>query len=345
MAKKKISKFLLTAMAALSAIGLCGCGQERADGKTEVELVSYKPEAVAAFEQIAQRFNATHDDIHLTVNSPNEAMIILKTRFVREDYPDIVGIGGDNNYSNFLDADLFMDISDFQGIAEVKPAYMDILKELEYIPMEGTYALPYMANAAGILYNRDLFTEHGWEVPQTWDGFLALCEEIQSSGIQPLYLGYKDTWTCLAPWNALAVGLADSDTCNQVNRGETTFEAAYRETAEKTRMLLQYAEPNPYAYSYNDACTAFARGEAAMYPIGSYAIPQIKSVNPDLNIGSFVFPANENEADNLLNSGIDLQFCVMKESENKEAVYEVLRFLYEDDTINLYLSDQGGVAC
>lgn len=345
MAKKKISKFLLTAMAALSAIGLCGCGQERADGKTEVELVSYKPEAVAAFEQIAQRFNATHDDIHLTVNSPNEAMTILKTRFVREDYPDIVGIGGDNNYSNFLDADLFMDISDFQGIAEVKPAYMDMLKELEYIPMEGTYALPYMANAAGILYNRDLFTEHGWEVPQTWDGFLALCEEIQSSGIQPLYLGYKDTWTCLAPWNALAVGLADSDTCNQVNRGETTFEAAYRETAEKTRMLLQYAEPNPYAYSYNDACTAFARGEAAMYPIGSYAIPQIKSVNPDLNIGSFVFPANENEADNLLNSGIDLQFCVMKESENKEAVYEVLRFLYEDDTINLYLSDQGGVAC
>lgn len=110
-------------------------------------------------------------------------------------------------------------------------------------------------------------------------------------------------------------------------------------------MLLDYAEPNPYAYSYNDACTAFARGETAMYPIGSYAIPQIKSVNPDMNIGSFVFPANENEADNLLNSGIDLQFCVMKESKNKEAVYEVLRFLYADETIQIYLDDQGGIAC
>ena len=38
---------------------------------------------------------------------------------------------------------------------------------------------------------------------------------------------------------------------------------------------------------------AFARGESAMYPIGSYAIPQIKSVNPDMNIGSFTFPAND----------------------------------------------------
>lgn len=346
MAKKKIAKIFLTAMtAALGAAGISGCGQERADGKVEVELVSYKPEAVAAFEQIARRFNETHDDIYLSVESPNEAMTILKTRFVREDYPDIVGIGGDSNYSNFLDAELFLDISDFEGIADVKPSYMDMLEELEFVPTEGNYALPYAANAAGILYNRDMFEEHGWEVPQTWTEFLALCGEIQSSGIQPLYLGYKDTWTCLAPWNALAVGLSDSDTCNQVNMGNTTFEAAYRETAEKIRVLLEYAEPNPYAYGYNDACTAFARGEAAMYTIGSYAIPQIRSVNPDMNIGSFVFPANENEADNILNSGIDLQFCVMKECRNKEAVYEVLRFLYEDETIQIYLDDQGGIAC
>lgn len=64
-------------------------------------MISYKPEAVAAFEKIEERFNETHDDIHLTIESPNEAVTILKTRFIREDYPDIVGIGGDMNYSNF----------------------------------------------------------------------------------------------------------------------------------------------------------------------------------------------------------------------------------------------------
>ena len=282
----------------------------------------------------------------LTIDSPNEAMTILKARFIREDYPDIVVIGGDMDYSNFLQMQVFLhDISDLDVLSETKSAYLDMDKQLEFIPQDGTYGLPYAANAAGILYNKDMFEQHGWETPETWNEFTALCEQIQSEGVQPLYFGFKDTWTCLAPWNALAVSLADPQLCSQVNNGTTTFTKAYDETAEKMKALLAYGEPNPMAYSYNDACTAFARGQSAMYTIGSYAISQIKSVNPDMNIGTFTFLANEKEADNVLNSGIDVQFCVMKSCENKEAAYEVLRFLYRDDTIRTYLSEQGGIAC
>ena len=346
MSKKGIVRNISLMFAAvLGTVNFGGCGEEASSDRVEVEMVCYKPEAVKAFEKIEARFNETHDDIHLTISSQNEAMTILKTRFIREDYPDIIGIGGDSNYSNFLDADLFLDISELEELEQVKKSYLQMDKELEFVPQEGAYALPYAANAAGVLYNKEMFQKYGWEIPETWEEFMTLCNEIQSCGIQPLYFGFKDTWTCLAPWNALAVGLADSDICSQVNREETTFKEAYRETAEKIKALLPYAEENPYAYSYNDACTAFARGESAMYPIGSYAIPQIKSVNPDMKIDSFVFPANDSEKENVLNSGIDLQFCVMKNTEQKEAVYEVLRFLYEDEVIQIYLEDQGGIAC
>ena len=347
MAKRNIFRGLAAVLAlGMCMTGLAGCGSEkRADGKTEIEVVSYKPEAVKAFEKIEKRFNETHDDIHLTISSPNEAMTILKTRFIREDYPDIIAIGGDINYSNFLDADLFEDISGLDEVQTVKQAYLDMDKELEFIPKDGTYALPYVANAAGILYNKDLFEENGWKVPDTWQEFTTLCDEIKQSGTLPLYLGFKDTWTCLAPWNALAVGLTDSDTCNQVNMGNTTFSDTYGPVAEKMRALLDYAEKNPYAYGYNDACTAFARGESAMYPIGSYAIPQIQSVNPDMDIDSFVTPASNDPSENKLNSGVDLQFCVMDDCENKEAAYEVLDFLLEDENIQTYLDDQKAVPC
>ena len=346
MKKRNAICSLILAGVSLSTLLLQGCGSSKtSDGKIEVELLQYKPEAVAAFEAMEERFNATHDNIHLTIESPNEAVTVLKTRLIREDYPDIIGIGGDINYSNFLDANLFMDISDFEGISDVKQAYLDMEKELELVPKDGTYALPYVANCAGILYNKDIFEEHGWSIPETWDEFTSLCEEIQSAGMTPLYFGFKDTWTCLAPWNALAVGLAEPGTCSEVNAGNTTFTDAYRGVAEKMKVLLDYAEPNPYAYSYNDACTAFARGESAMYAIGSYAVPQIQSVNPDINIDSFTFPANDKEEDNVLNSGVDLQFCVMKETKNKEAVYEVLKFLCEDETIQIYLDEQNAVPC
>ena len=347
MAKRNIFRGLAAVLAlGMCMTGLAGCGSEkRADGKTEIEVVSYKPEAVKAFEKIEKRFNETHDDIHLTISSPNEAMTILKTRFIREDYPDIIAIGGDSNYSNFLDADLFDDISNLDEVQTVKQAYLDMDKELEFIPKDGTYALPYAANAAGILYNKDLFEENGWKVPTTWQEFTTLCDEIKQSGTLPLYMGFKDTWTCLAPWNALAVGLTDSDTYSQVNMGNTTFSDTYGPVAEKMRALLDYAEKNPYAYGYNDACTAFARGESAMYPIGSYAVPQIQSVNPDMEIDSFVFPGSDKKEENTLNSGIDLQFCVTKECKNKEAAYEVLDFLLEDENVQDYLNEQNSVPC
>lgn len=324
---------------------LSGCGKEQTNGKVKIEVVQYKPEAVDVFEELEKKFNETHDNIELVIDSPNDAMTILKTRFIREDYPDIIGIGGDVNYSNFLDSDMLMDISDFDGLDDIKEAYLETDKELEYVPMDGVYAMPYMANAAGVLYNKDMFEEHGWTIPTTWDEFTVLCEKIEAEGIQPLYFGFKDSWTCLAPWNAIAVDLAPSDVCSEVNKGNTTFTDNYREVAEKEKALLAYAQDNPAAYGYNDACTAFAKGESAMFVIGSYAVPQIKSVNPDMNIDSFVFPASNNAEENVLNSGNDLQFSIMKNCEHKEEAYEVLRFFMEDENVQSYIDDQSAVPC
>ena len=346
MKKRKAMLGTLLVGVLLASTVLQGCGAKQDNsGKVEIELLQYKPEATKFFDKIAEEFNSTHDDIHLTISSPNDAMTILKTRLIREDYPDIVGIGGDMNYSYFVDSDILADVSDYEGLKKIKPAYVDILEGLEFVPTEGTFGVPYVANAAGVLYNREMFKEHGWEIPETWDEFMTLCEDIKAAGIQPLYFGFKDTWTCLAPWNALAVDLAPADVCKQVNRGETTFTEEYREISEKMLEMLAYGQDGPFAYGYNDACTAFANGESAMYTIGSYAVPQIKSVNPDMDIDSFVMPGCDDKDGNILNSGVDLQFCVTKECKNKEAAYEVLDFFLEHDSVQKYLDDQNAVPC
>lgn len=344
--KKRKMKYLKAAFCCTAVAMIAGgCGNASEDGKIQIEIVQYKPEAANYFSMVEKEFNETHDDIRLKISSPNDAMTILRTRFIREDYPDIIGIGGDINYSYFVDAQILSDVSDYQGLQNINQAYLDIDEALELVPTDGTYAVPYVANAAGVLYNRDMFAEHGWEIPQNWEEMISLCEEIKAEGILPFYFGFKDTWTCLAPWNAMAVDLAPADTAKQVNRGETTFSTEYREVSEKYLKLLNYGPDDPFAYGYNDACTAFARGESAMYPIGSYAAPQILSVNPDLNLDSFVMPACDNQEDNTLNSGIDLQFCVMADCPNKEAAYEVLDFLLADENIQKYIDAQTAIPC
>ena len=311
----------------------------------EIELVQYKPEAFRTFDLLAEKFNATHKNIHLKISSPNEPMTILKTRFIRDNYPDIIGIGGDMDFSNFQDAGLLADVSGYKGLEKIKPAYIDIINGLKFVPTPGVFGVPYMANAAGILYNKDIFDSHGWKIPETWSDFIKLCDDIKAAGILPMYFGFKDTWTTLAPWNALAVDLVRADVCQEVNLGNATFSKEYREVAEKIYSMLKYAEPGPFAYGYNDACTAFARGESAMYVIGNYAIPQILSVNPTMNIDSFVMPGREDPNAHTLNSGVDIMFCVMEACPNKDAAYEVIDFLLDPENIQSYVNDQNSVPC
>ena len=338
--------------AALSSLLFAGCTSETADGKVEVEIVSYKQEAKALFDQIQADFNASHDNIVLKIDSPADAVTIMKTRFVRENYPDVIGIGGDGDYANFVDSNILADVSDYEGLANVKQSYTDILKSVTYVPMDGIYGVPYVANAAGMLYNIDMFEEHGWQIPETWDELIDLCEEIKAEGeVAPFYLGYLDTWTILSPWNSITVNMVPSDLAREVNAGSAKFADYYGEPARRMRQMLQYSqtclpgEPGPFAASYNDACTSFANGKSAMYPCGSFAVPQIMTGNDAINVGMFAMPSADNPADRIVVSGVDLQWCVAETCPHKDEVFEVLSYLAEPENLQTYISDQRAIPC
>lgn len=349
MLTKPISRRSLLGLSAAGAASLMlgGCSETRSDGKTEVEFVSYKREAVSIFEGLMAEFNESNDHIYLNFTSPNDAVTIMKTRFVREDYPDVVAIGGDASYADFVDSNILADMTEYPGMAQVQQAYQDIMKSVTYVPMDGIYGVPYIANAAGMLYNKDMFAEKGWDIPETWDEFIALCEEIKAEGeVLPLYLGFLDTWTILSPWNSILVDLVPQDHIRKVNAGEAKFADYYREPAEKLHQLLQYGEEGPFAYSYEDACTAFARGQSAMFPCGSFAVPQILSANPDMNVGLFAMPAADDPEDRLVVSGVDLCWnMTVANEDHREQVYEVIDFLNEPDNLQTYCDDQKAIPC
>ena len=318
--------------AALSSLLFAGCTSETADGRVEVEIVSYKQEAKALFDQIQADFNASHDNIVLKIDSPADAVTIMKTRFVRENYPDVIGIGGDGDYANFVDSNILADVLGYEGLTNVKQSYTDILKSVTYVPMDGIYGVPYVANAAGMLYNIDMFEEHGWQIPETWDELIDLCEEIKAEGeVAPFYLGYLDTWTILSPWNSITVNMVPSDLAREVNAGSAKFADYYGEPARRMRQMLQYSqtclpgEPGPFAASYNDACTSFANGKSAMYPCGSFAVPQIMTGNDAINVGMFAMPSADNPADRIVVSGVDLQWCVAETCPHKDEVLRTCR--------------------
>ncbi len=117
MRRKRAAIVLGMSCILMASAVLQGCQQNPKSGKVEIELVQYKPEAVDIFGQLEKEFNETHDDIHLKISSPNDATTILKTRFIREDYPDIIGIHRHEPITNFRIVFLarISGITDFSG--------------------------------------------------------------------------------------------------------------------------------------------------------------------------------------------------------------------------------------
>ena len=88
MLKGKKLLFVLTMMTGFCL--LAGCGKNNKDGKTVIELVQYKPEATSYFEEVEERFNASHDDIELKISSPNKffPLLIVPAKFITDSFLD-----------------------------------------------------------------------------------------------------------------------------------------------------------------------------------------------------------------------------------------------------------------
>lgn len=50
----------------------------------------------------------------------------------------------------------------------------------------GVVSMPYQYNIEGFWYNKQIFEEQGIEIPTTWEDFLAVADQLQDAGIQPL---------------------------------------------------------------------------------------------------------------------------------------------------------------
>ncbi len=183
----KFKKLTKLGLALLMGVSLAGCSSS-SDQVTTIKVVSYKQEAANYFDQVEKEFNKTHADVKLDFESPNDAVTVMKTMFIRDDYPDIIGIGGENTYSNFVDAKILADVSDYPGIKKVKKSYITMLDQLEYVPTKGIYGVPYVANAAGILYNKDIFKKHGYKIPTNYKELIKLCKQMKKDGVQPMSL-------------------------------------------------------------------------------------------------------------------------------------------------------------
>lgn len=64
--------------------------------------------------------------------------------------------------------------------------------DINQVTLDGAvYMLPTSSAIMGLYYNKTMFAEHGWEVPQNFEEFKALVEVIKEAGIDPAAAQFK----------------------------------------------------------------------------------------------------------------------------------------------------------
>ncbi len=337
---KKLVSMLLACIMVASLLAGCGGSSDSENGGAELELFSTKAENVAVMQALADKFNETHEGYTIKVVAPADAGTVLKTRMAKNDMPDILAMGGNNEYTDVQSAGMLLDLSGEAFVANLQESYLQMVYDVNGGKEEAVYGVPYATNASGILYNVEKFEALNLEIPKTWDQLIAVCDAAVAAGETPFLLTYKDAWTCLCPWNSMAPDLQPANFTDDRLENKTTFADTHKEVAEKYLTLLDYAQSDYMGLGYDDGNKAFANGEGLMMINGNWAINQFTNSNAEFKCGMFAFPASNDESVNYVTSGVDVLLAVSASSKNADIAKEFVAFMLEQENCQTYIEDQ-----
>lgn len=154
--------------------------------------------------------------IPVTVLVKNAFTINLFEIAAEEQFPklDIIQVGNYSSNMGIAEYDARLEHDDLTDVVMTWPLAVgeqywdDRLMDLSTLPFTGKYVnsmldnisrdgklhyLPGPSQVRGIVYNKTLFKEKGWEVPTDFDSFVALCQTIEESGMRSLQLGLANS--------------------------------------------------------------------------------------------------------------------------------------------------------
>lgn len=331
--------------AAVMGLGVAGCGTANA-GTVTLDFFQYKSEAADWFTAKAREFEKTHPNIKINVNNSSDATTDLRTRLVKNREPDVITINGDINYGMLAEAGVFHDFTDDEIVDELNPGMVKIAKSLVQTTDQSKkrlYAIPYAGNASGYIINADVWKQAGEDPenpPQTWSEFIALLKRFKAKGITPIEASTADPWTLQAPLSSLNSTLVPESEYANLKDGSKKFSDLWSTVSDELVEIYQnYTQKNP-AVTYQQATQDLAAGKAAILPLGTYAIPQVRLIDKNANLRFAQMPATDNAKEQQLTAGDDVMLTMGAHTKHEKEAREFVDFLMSDENVKDYSKQQ-----
>lgn len=364
MKKAKLASLALAG--ALAAGALTGCGGAPSSASASAGSAPAAPGEkqvieIAVFEgglggeyweQMMAAYQAEHPDVEFKSTISPKVGEIIRPRIVSGDAPDLL-VMTDGDASGLLVSMIkdkaLLDITDvFEGPAYngstplkdlILPGYLDSKKFQPY--GDGRiYIAPKDCGYMGMVYNKALFEQKGWAVPETWEEFFALGDLAKAEGralftYQGIYPSYLES----VLWPAIADVVGDEGINKIFNYEEGSFNnpgvvsvlANFQKIASGG-----YLMDGTIALNHTQSQTEMMQGHALFIPNGIWMINEMKDAPREdgFSYGLAAAPVMEKGGTRytMANYG---QISIPKDAKNPEGAKDFLRFLYTEQSAQL----------
>lgn len=331
--------------AALAGAIILAAGLANAETVLSV-TIDGNQDTINMMDALTAAYTAANPDVTFEIeNRPGGADgdNLVKTRLATGEAGDILQYNSGSLFQALNPVEQLVDLSDIQAnvIDSFKPVVTASDGTVRGVPFGS-------AMGGGIYYNKKVYAELGLTVPKSWPEFMANNEKIKAAGKVAVAQTYGDTWS-----SQLFV-LADFF---NVQAAEPTFAADY--TANKAKYATSPAAMAGFQYledvfkagylnedfgvaKFDDGVRMVATGEAAHYPMLTFALGNIQQNFPDnvADVGFFAQPGPD-AAKNGLTVWMPSALYIPASSENQDTAKDFLAFVASVEGCNIMIEANG----
>lgn len=301
--------------------------------EAELNIMMSIPQYMDQWDTYVQQFEAkmlAEENIKVKVNlempSSDQYESVLQARLTGDDAPDLYTLHS-NNIGTYNEAGYLTDLSAEPLAAKIYDnvkATVSIDGKLLGVPLE--------SQAWGVLYNKTIFESLNLEAPKTLSDLENIVEVLKANGHTPFMLAFQEQWVPQL-MTALTLGGKVSgelpDWVDRMNKNE----GSYNEVADifgPIDLIMANGTNRAMEVGSEAGAADFANGKAAMFVQGTWASGTIMSTNPDMKLGVFALPVNENENCTRVNLSTSTTLAVHPDAKEMDLALKFANYVLDD---------------
>ena len=301
--------------------------------EAELNIMMSFPQFIDQWETYAKQFEAkmlAEENIKVKVNlempSSDQYESVLQARLSGGDAPDLYTLHC-NNIGTYNDAGYLYDLSN-EPLADV--IYENVKAT---VSVDGKLlAVPIESQAWGVLYNKEIFAECGLEAPDTLADLTAICETLKEKGYTPFMLAFQEQWV---PQLMTGLTLGDivsgklPDWLERMYKDEGSYDEV-REIFNVIDLIMANGTDRAMEEGSEAGAADFAMGKAAMFVQGTWASNTIMTTNPDMQLGVFALPINDDPNCTRVNLSTSTTLAVHPDSKELDLALKFANYVLDE---------------